>query len=221
MASELILPDWPAPPSVRGLVTTRTLGDMKTSEARARLRGHLPAEPAWIRQVHGNVTVRAGQPAQADASFSREKNVVCLITVADCMPVFLADEKGEGVAVAHAGWRGLASGVIESAIDALHLPGDRLLAWLGPAIGPRAYEIGEEVRAAFLERDAGAADAFVPTRAGHWRLDLYGIARQRLRSRGVARIFGGDFCTFSDSSSFYSYRRDRAKERMAAAVWLV
>lgn len=220
MATELILPDWPAPSSVHGLVTTRALGDMKTSEARARLRKHLPADPSWIRQVHGNIAVRAGAAAQADACFSKEKNIICLITVADCLPVFLADEKGEGVAIAHAGWRGLSTGVIESAIDALGIPGERLLAWLGPAIGPRVYEVGEEVRAAFLNRDPGAEAAFVPTRPGHWLLDLYAAARQRLRAQGVTRVFGGRSCTYSEQDRFFSYRRDKATERMAAAVWL-
>ncbi len=110
--------------------------------------------------------------------------------------------------------------MIESVLDALRLPGEQLLAWLGPAIGPRAYEVGDEVRAAFIERDARAAEAFVATRTGHWHLDLYGVARQRLRSRGVTRIFGGGFCTFSEPERFYSYRRDGASERMAAAIWL-
>jgi YfiH family protein len=218
---ELILPDWPAPPSVRGLVTTRALGDMKTIEARARLRAHLPADPAWIRQVHGTVAVQAGGAGvEGDASYAKEKNMVCAVRIADCMPVLLAHDAGEGVAIAHAGWRGLAAGVIESAIDALRLPGERLLAWLGPAIGPSAYEVGEEVRAAFLERDARAAEALAPTRPGHWRLDLYAVARQRLRARGVSRIFGGAFCTYSEPDQFFSFRRDGAAERMAAAVWL-
>ena len=136
------------------------------------------------------------------------------------MPVLLADEKGAGVAAAHAGWRGLAAGVIESAIDALQIPGNRLIAWLGPAIGPRVYEVGDEVRTAFLARDAGAASAFAPTRPGHWLLDLYAVARQRLLSKGITRISGGNFCTFSEPEKFFSYRRNQATERMAAAVWL-
>lgn len=140
--------------------------------------------------------------------------------IADCMPVLLAHDAGEGVAIAHAGWRGLSAGVIESAIEALGFPGERLLAWLGPAIGARAYEVGEEVRAAFVERDARAAEAFAPTRPGHWLLDLYAVARQRLLAKGVSRISGGGFCTYSEPGRFFSYRRDRAAERMAAAAWL-
>jgi len=124
------------------------------------------------------------------------------------------------VAIAHAGWRGLAAGVIEATIGAMGVPAARVVAWLGPAIGPQAYEIGEEVRAAFLERDARAAAAFRPARPGHWRLDLYAIARQRLASSGVTRVSGGELCTASDPASFFSYRRDKAGERMAAAIWL-
>ena len=140
--------------------------------------------------------------------------------IADCMPVLLAHDAGEVVGIAHAGWRGLAAGVIEATIDAMGVPADRILAWLGPAIGPAAYEIGEEVRTAFLERDEGAGIAFSPTRAGHWRLDLYAVAKQRLAARGAARIYGGGLCTYFDPERFFSYRRDGASERMAAAIWL-
>ena len=140
--------------------------------------------------------------------------------IADCMPVLIADEKGEGVAIAHAGWRGLAAGVIESAIDALGIPGERLLAWLGPAIGPRVYEVGDEVRSAFLARDGRAGIAFRATRPGHWLLDLYAVGRQRLEAKGVARVFGGQFCTYSQQDKFFSFRKNQALERMAAAIWL-
>jgi polyphenol oxidase len=218
---EWIVPDWPAPPAVRALVTTRAPGDMKTEEARARLGAHLPADPAWFRQVHGTGAVDArAAAAAADASYTREKNTVCAVMIADCMPVLIADEKAEGVAIAHAGWRGLAAGVIESAIDGLGLPGERLLAWLGPAIGPRVYEVGEEVRAAFLARDGRAESAFTPTRPGHWLLDLYAVGRQRLRAKGVSRVFGGGFCTYSQQDKFFSFRRNGAPERMAAVLWL-
>ena len=221
---ELIIPDWPAPPRVRGLVTTRALGDMKTGEARARLRERLPAEPSWLRQVHGIEVVDAAPAvaaaAAADASFAREPGVVCAVLVADCMPVLLAHDAGDAVAIAHAGWRGLAAGVIEATLDAVGAPAARMLAWLGPAIGPAAYEIGAEVRAAFLERDPRAAAAFRATRPGHWRLDLYAVAKQRLAARGVTRVYGGGLCTCSDGGRFFSWRRDRAGARMAAAVWL-
>ena len=181
MRPEILVPDWPAPARVRALVTTRGLGDMKSETARARLRDRLPAEPRWLRQVHGVNVVDAAsvEPGtEADASFAREINVVCTVMVADCMPVLLADERGEAVGIAHAGWRGLAAGVIEATVKAMVLPPDRILGWLGPAIGPEAYEIGEEVRSALLQRDASAQSAFTSTRPGHWRLDLYAIARQ-------------------------------------------
>jgi len=142
------------------------------------------------------------------------------VMLADCMPVLLSDEDGTAVAAAHAGWRGLCAGVIERTVEALAIPPARLTAWLGPAIGPEVYEVGEEVRAAFLERDAAAEHAFIATRPGHWLLDLYAVARQRLTRMGVSRLFGGGFCTYSDSKRFFSYRRDKTKERMAALIWL-
>ena len=216
-------PDWPVPPRVRGLVTTRALGDMKSEAGRLRLRALLPAEPVWLRQVHGTGVVDAASaPAgtAADASFTRRKNIVCAVMVADCMPVLLADERGEVVGIAHAGWRGLCAGVIEATIVAMRLPAPGILAWLGPAIGPADYEVGEEVRAAFLQRDARAESAFTPARPGHWRLDLYAVARQRLAASGVARVSGGGFSTAADAARFFSYRRDKASERMAAAIWL-
>jgi YfiH family protein len=221
--AELILPDWQVPANVRGLVSTRPLGDMKSKEARARLRRHLPADPVWFRQVHGvNVVDAAGTPpgTAADASFTTKPNVVCAVMAADCMPVLFAEESGKAVGIAHAGWRGLAAGVLEATVDAMAVAPDRLWAWLGPAIGPTKYEIGAEVRAAFLQRGAQAASAFAPTRPDHWLLDLYLIARQRLAARGIVRVTGGGFCTASDPASFFSYRRDQASERMAAAIWL-
>jgi hypothetical protein len=223
MADEIVVPDWPAPAGVRALVTTRALGDMKSADGRARLRRHLPGEPKWLKQVHGTEAVDAASApagAAADASYSFEKNTVCAVMAADCMPVLLADGRGTAVGVVHAGWRGLCAGVIEATIAAMNVPADRLLAWLGPAIGPEVYEIGAEVRAAYLARDRGAESAFTPTRPGHWRLDLYAVARQRLAALNVSGVYGGGFCTASDSSRFFSYRRDKASERMAAAIWL-
>ena len=223
MGAEFLLPDWPAPAGVHALVTTRAMGDMKSPQGRARLRRHLPAEPAWLRQVHGtDVVDAASAPAgtAADASFTRASGAVCAVMAADCMPVLLAHENGSVVGVAHAGWRGLCAGVIETTLAAMGAPADRVIAWLGPAIGPTAYEVGEEVRAAFLARDAQAAAAFRPTRAGHWHLDLYAVARQRLAALGATRVFGGGFCTACEEARFFSYRRNKASERMAAAIWL-
>jgi hypothetical protein len=214
--NELLLPDWPAPPKVRAVMTTRN-----TSEA--DLRALLPGEPVWLRQVHGTRVARLDQVVsnpEADAAVTGTRNRVCAIRVADCMPVLLADESATAIGAAHAGWRGLSAGVIENTVQAMGIAGGKLLAWLGPAIGPTVYEVGEEVRSAFLARDAAAAAAFSPSRPGHWLLDLYAVARQRLRACGVERIFGGGYCTYSEPERFYSYRRDRTASRMAAYIWL-
>ena len=214
---DTISPDWRAPAGVRAFVTTRRSGDMASPEARARLP--VPAQPQWLKQVHGTrVLVQPAQEREADAAVTRERGVVCAVMTADCLPVLLADRAGQAVGVAHAGWRGLCAGVIEATVEAT---GSRdLLAWLGPAIGPRVYEVGEEVRAKFLERDAGAAAAFAPARPGHWLLDLYAVARQRLRRAGVSDISGGGACTYSEQERFYSYRREGSTGRMAALIWI-
>ncbi len=220
---EVIRPQWPAPARVRSLMTTRAFGDLSAPEARARLRGLLPSDPAWLRQVHGTAVVDAGAASgvsSADASVSRSPGAVCAVMAADCMPVLLADAAGSVVAAAHAGWRGLCAGVIESAFAALRAPAAQTLAWLGPAIGPKAYEVGEEVRAAFLRADPLAERAFLPSPGGRWLLDLYEVARQRLAALGVTRVYGGGFCTYTESERFFSYRRSRTSERMAAFVWL-
>jgi len=212
----LIHPDWTAPPNVRAVMTTRNTHE-------GELRALVPSEPAWLRQVHGTRVVNLDQPAadaEGDAAVTRVRNRVCAIRVADCMPVLLADRDGSVVGAAHAGWRGLSAGVLEATLEAMKLPGSRIVAWLGPAIGPRAYEVGDEVRAAFVERDRAAEVAFSPARPGHWLLDLYAVARQRLGACGVELIFGGGYCTYSDAERFHSYRRDRTSARMAAYVWL-
>lgn len=219
---DTVVPDWQAPARVRALVSTRAVGDVRR-EGAARFRALLPAEPRWLKQVHGVEVIDASRyagPVEADASFTREEGVLCTVMVADCMPVLLADENGEAVAAAHAGWRGLSAGVIEATVAAMGLPAQRLHAWLGPAIGPKAYEVGAEVREAFVAKDAAAESAFAPTRPGHWHLDLYVVARQRLSRLGVTRISGGGFCTHTDQERFFSYRRDKAMQRMAAAIWL-
>lgn len=225
-ADGAIVPDWPAPPRVRALASTRALGDMRRGgDGRARLRALVPAEPLWLRQVHGTAVADADHAApesapEADAAVARRHGTVCAVMVADCMPVILAHEAGDAVGIAHAGWRGLAAGVIEATLDALHAPPPRVIAWLGPAIGPNAYEVGDEVREEFLRRDAEAASAFRPARPGHWLLDLYTAARQRLARAGVERVLGGGYCTHSEPARFFSWRRDRAAERMAALVWI-
>ena len=213
----MVEPDWPAPARVRALVTTRDMGDMASEAGRAALRARLPAEPAWLKQVHGKdaVEVEKISERKADAAIARQTNTVCIVMIADCMPVFFADEDASVVGVAHAGWRGLAAGVLEATIDAMGVAPEKLVAWMGPAIGPRVYEVGEEVLAAFPEKDA-----FAPNRPGHWLMDLYAIARARLARRGVRRVSGGGFCTYSDAGRFFSYRRERSAGRMAAVIWL-
>jgi hypothetical protein len=181
------------------------------------IRNLVPREPAWLRQVHGTTVIDldAQLQRQGDAAVTRTRNTVCAIKAADCMPVLLADEAGTVVGGAHAGWRGLSAGVIEATVGAMGTPRRSLIAWLGPAIGPRVYEVGDEVREAFAEKDA-----FAPSRPGHWLLDLYEVARRRLRSMGVEKIYGGGLCTYSDPARFFSYRRDGSTGRMAALIWL-
>jgi YfiH family protein len=221
-STPLIFPDWPVPANVNARVTLRALGDMAGAGRRA-VRSLLQTQPVWLKQVHGTAVIDADFPPEApvgDAAVARRKGTVCAVMAADCMPVLLADASGGVVAAAHAGWRGLSAGVIEAAVDAMRVPPAGIIAWLGPAIGPRVYEVGEEVRAAFLGRDAAAAAAFTATRPGHWLLDLYAVARQRLAKLGVGRVYGGGLCTYSDPQRFYSYRRDRGAGRMAALIWL-
>jgi len=240
---QFILPDWPAPANVRAMVTTRVggvshapydsfnlaihVGDDPAAvrENRARLRTALvlPAEPLWLKQVHGVAVVdaaRAGIEPEADGAFAAQPGTVCAVLTADCLPVLLCNRAGTKVAALHAGWRGLAGGVIEAGVQALGVPGNELLAWLGPAIGPEAFEVGPEVRTAFIQQDAQAAQAFRTARDGKYLADIYLLARQRLQRLGVAAVYGGWFCTVTDGAHFFSYRRDGATGRMAALVWL-
>ena len=236
-----IVPDWPAPPGVKSLITTRNGGvstgayasfnlGLRTDDDaaavhanRQRLRAWLPQEPKWLRQVHGAQVVvadgLAGMP-EADASIARNAGTVCAVMIADCMPVLVCDEAGSVVGIAHAGWRGLSSGVIENTVRETGVPPGRLLAWLGPAIGPNAFEVGSDVRDVFLTADSTAAEAFQPYHAGKWLADLFLLARRRLARCGVQRVFGGGFCTHRDAARFYSYRRDPVTGRMAALIWL-
>ena len=233
--------DWPAPAGVRTLLTTRNggvsigafaslnLGDhvgddpAAVTENRARLRRQLPAEPLWLNQVHGDRVVDAamaeGRP-DADASLARERGLVCAVLTADCLPLLLCDLDGRVVAAAHAGWRGLCQGVIENTVAAMGVPGGRLLAYLGPAIGPESFEVGDDVRAAFLAVDPATDAAFKPTLPGKWLADIYLLARQCLAALGVERVYGGGRCTLREPASFFSYRRDGQSGRMASLIWI-
>src|SRR5438874_3194822 len=187
MTTSVIRPEWPAA-RAQALVTTAALGDAGSDAGRSRLRALLPAEPRWLHQVHGARVVDAdgvAAPPQADGSYTHTRGTVCVVKIADCMPVLLADEGASVVGAAHAGWRGLAAGVLQATIDAMRAPAGELYAWLGPAIGPQVYEVGEEVRAAIGER----ASAFRETRPGHWRRGRYAVARARLAAKGVRRTY--------------------------------
>ena len=247
MDEDWIVPQWPAPARVRSLITTRRggvsiapyasfnlgahVGDdpLAVAENRRQLSRQLPSAPCWLNQVHGTAVVDAGaarlQLPTADAAIARTVATVCAVMSADCLPVLLCDEAGSVVAAAHAGWRGLHAGILENTVAAMRVPGSRLLAYLGPAIGPRAFEVGEEVRAAFVEAHAEAAAAFTSvTRnvdgSGGWLADLYLLARQRLARLGVKAVYGGGHCTVSQASRFFSFRRDNVTGRMASLIWL-
>jgi YfiH family protein len=194
------------------------------AENRRRLRvaAGLPAEPHWLKQVHGTAVadLDALDLGAADAAFTRRRGRVCAILTADCLPIVLAAASGDLVAAAHAGWRGLAGGVIEATVGALAVPPESLLAWLGPAIGPLHFEVGGEVREALLAADSGAAAAFVPNSRGRFMADLAALARRRLVGLGVKRIYGGGNCTFADAGRFFSHRRDGVTGRQATLIWL-
>ncbi len=184
----------------------------------------LAAEPVWLNQVHGTDIVQlpysGTDTPQADGSFSRIPGQACAVMTADCLPVLLCDNQGTVVAAAHAGWRGLAAGVIENTVNAMGVEPDALMAWLGPAIGPEAFEVGPEVVDAFVGQNGEARRAFRPTSEDHWLADIYQLARQRLQKIGISQVSGGGFCTYIDSKRFYSFRRDKITGRMAALIWL-
>ena len=235
-----IRPDWPVPPRVRACVTTRrgglsqapfdgfNLGDHvgdapdRVSANRQHLQQLLGCEPAWMSQIHSSIAVEADPRScpTADASWTGEAGVACAVLTADCLPVLLCDVDGARVAAAHAGWRGLASGVLEATVAAMAVPGSHLLAWLGPAIGPTAFEVGGEVRDAFIAGHPECSEAFVPShRADRFMADIYQLARIRLAACGVTAVYGGGFCTVSDAR-FYSYRRAARTGRFASLIWL-
>ncbi len=250
-SAEWIRPDWPMPPRVRAIITTRVGGastgaygapgggggmnlglgsgdDVSVVAAnRACLRESLPGEPRWLRQVHGPQVVDAATVdgiVEADAAVTDQPGTVAVVMVADCMPVLLADERGRCVGVAHAGWRGLAAGILQATVRAMRgrlgEPDARLIAYLGPAIGPDHFEVGGDVLQAMTAGLQGAAAAFVPAGTGKYRADLFALGRMALAAAGVDAVFGGGVCTYCDPDRFYSHRRDRVTGRHAALVWI-
>ena len=183
----------------------------------------MPSEPVWLQQVHGIQVVRAelaGADHIADAVTTSESGVVCVVMTADCLPVLFCDKSGSQVAAAHAGWRGLVNGVLETTRNTFTCDAADIIAWLGPAIGPKVFEVGDEVRAAYVEVDEALAAAFSPGEPGKWYLDIYYAARIRLSALGINQVTGGDFCTYTDRERFYSYRREQRTGRMASLIWL-
>jgi YfiH family protein len=242
-ALQFLRPDWPVSKKVHAVVTTRRggasagpyasfnladhTGDDRTrvQQNRALLRDalKLPADPSWLKQVHGARVVdiaAVARGATADGAYAQASGVVCAILTADCLPIFACDRDGGEVALLHAGWRGLAAGVIEEGLQQFRAATRDLIVWLGPAIGAKAYEVGDEVRQAFLVHDREAASAFAPSVSGKWYMDIYQLARRRLAAAGVCSIHGGDYCTATQSDLFFSYRRDGATGRMASLLWL-
>ncbi|MDP3620707.1 MAG: peptidoglycan editing factor PgeF [Polynucleobacter sp.] len=250
----LIAPDWPAPSRIGAVCTTRMGGVSKAPfdslnlgqyvndeptaviENRLRVQAVLPSEPVWLRQVHGSrvwdtdsKTCPEG-PIEADASVTNQPNRVLAVMAADCLPVLFASSDGQVVGAAHAGWKGLLAGVLENTVDAMQAKSDSkldLMAWLGPAIGPNAFEVGEDVRAAYEDcavRNGAPLplNAFtaVDGKAGKYWADLYQLARHRLSSKGISAIYGGEFCTVHDQKLFFSYRRDGVCGRFASLIWL-
>lgn len=239
----LIVPDWPVPSNVRAVTTTRQggvsdapydsfnlamhVGDSPEHVQQNRQRLcealNLKVPPCWLQQVHSNKVVEvevSAEAIEADASISRRPEHACVVMTADCLPVLFCDQKGSVVAAAHAGWRGLADGILENTIAAMQVAESEIMAWMGPAIGPQVYEVGSEVYEAFVDQTVAARSAFTETRQGHYLMDIYQLARQRLHAIGLHHIYGGEYCSLSNSEQFYSYRRDGVTGRMASLIWL-
>ncbi len=236
-----IIPDWPAPACVRSLQTTRLggisgapydsfnlgmhVGDdpVRVNRNRMMLNTLMPSEPVWLEQVHGTVVANAdmaGCSVKADACIARQRGSVCVVMTADCLPVLLCDKQGTVVGAAHAGWKGLAAGVIEATVRAMEVAPQDLMAWLGPAISQSAFEVGDEVREVFVDADPDAETAFVPGMQGKWYADIYALARLRLKKSGIYKSYGGSYCTFGEQEKFYSYRRDGQTGRTGTFIWL-
>lgn len=235
----ILEPDWPAPPGIRAASTVRLGGTSEGPYASLNLGDHvgddparvhqnrqrvhtalsLPGEPVWLRQVHGTRLVDAAEPSErtADGSFSTRPGLVCTVMTADCLPILFCSHDGTRVAAVHGGWRGLADGILRSAVEALRTT--ELIAWLGPAIGPDAFEVGDEVRQQFTEGAPELGQAFRRSSGDRWLADLYAIARLQLAALGVAGCYGGGWCTYTDADRFFSHRRDQTTGRMATLIW--
>ncbi len=240
--TDLLLPEWPVPAHVRAITTTRHGGvsvapwyslnlaervadDMRNVQRNRQILStflDFPHEPVWLQQVHGsNVAVAdayADQPC--DAGVTRQEKIPCAVLTADCLPVLLTDCPGTVVAAAHAGWRSLAAGVLENTINSMSVPASAVLAWMGPAIGPKNFMVGKDVYQTFTDFSAEADKAFTAIDGSYWLCDIYRLARQRLNAIGVTRIYGGGRCTYEEQDSFYSFRRDGITGRMASLIWL-
>lgn len=227
----IIHPEWPAPAPIRAFTTTReSWGDMNLSstdpQERARLVSScsLPSEPRWLKQTHSTIAVPAESSAndlEADASYTNLPGQICMVLTADCLPVLICNRAGTQVAAIHAGWRGLAAGVIENTVSAMQQDANDLLVWLGPAIGPDKFEVGLDVYQAFTEHDPASATAFKPGNPEKWFANLYQLARLRLNHLGIHSIYGGDYCTYTQQDLFYSWRRDQSKTaRLASLIWI-
>lgn len=237
-----IQPDWSVPDNIRACVTTRIGGVSQVPFDSLNIGNHvgddpeavrknrallvdtlsLPSEPAWLEQVHSRDVVNASEVSQlvrADASYTADDNVVCVVMTADCLPVFFAAKDGSEIAVAHAGWRGLASGILEATVDKLSTPATDIISWMGPAIGAEHFEVGDDVRDEFLRICSSASEAFIKKNNGKWLADIYQLARLRLQGVGLKQVYGGSYCTYRDKEQFYSYRRDHQTGRMASLIW--
>lgn len=240
---DIIKANWPAPEHIHALSTTREGGysegayhslnlathtgdlleNVQTNRALLRESLDLPSEPLWLNEVHGNKILCADMPhstLEADGSFAKTPNKVCVITTADCLPVLLTNAEGTMISALHCGWRGLHSLIIQSGIDILSKHKSEIMAWLGPAISAKKYEINDEIYNNFVTQDNSYELAFQQNRPGHWYMDLYQIARIQLKKAGVTKIYGGEYCTYSEPDKFYSYRRESITGRMATLIWM-
>ena len=243
MKHDWITPEWPAPANIKAVITTRSGGvsvvprdslnlgykagddPAAVTQNRAIVEALMPQKPKWLAQIHGTRVLNADEIAdspEADASVAHQRGTVCAVMIADCLPVLFTNRSGTRVATAHAGWRGLSGGVIANTVQALRDAGDDpadLLAYIGPGIGPTAFEVGADVYQAFTAQDAASAGAFVHHAPGKWLADLFTLARRALARAGVTQIYGGGQCTYADPQRFFSYRRDKVTGRMAAFIW--